>query len=468
MPAATAPEKPVEKTPEQLAAEAKAAEAAKPAPQEVINEFFAEVVTPAKPKEKGDEKPPKPARPTVKKPDPKPAARPPKPASKPAREPEPAPALNAEELAVAVGKGVADAMAARQPEKPADAPDALAGLTEEEQQQVPVMAKMEAMYPGKYKGIKDKYVSNAKAVNEYKSAWEVENPDKPFDPEDTEHDKFFAKHTLDWNENDEMRAQAKLIAEEEVAAVRNSTQSELEALRQRERAREAEPTIANESLAIDRAVFNLFDGEFKNILDANGAVNAEVIKKIESEDPIAYEMVLPEVLNLRKHGQELIRLDRGLVKFDKANPMHAFIGQFATRQEAEILALPKAQQEDAQGKKYATSAEWRQMTPQQRTKHWTLTSKELNALMAAEFGAGLKKRVDAEKSRQVRLAEKLGFVKGEKSKPAGAKPGDTPAPETDDEVESPENTPVRTHVPGSSPQPPTPQNAAAAFFDIGK
>jgi hypothetical protein len=461
-PTAEAAPKPEEKTAEQIAAEvAKNA----PAPQETINEFFDAVVGKPEPKPEAEKPAAKPTKPAAAKPAPKTAPK--KPSAKPTPALAAAPAVDVTELATAVGKSVAaEVLAARQPEKPVIGDD-LAGLTEEERERIPVLEKMELMLPNRYKGLKDKFIANSKAINEYATKWELENPGKVYDPEDAEHNDFYKKHNLEWNDADETRAAAKLIAEQEVAAVTKSTQDELETLRAKDRAREQAPAILTESRTADKKVWDTIGGDFAKVIKADGTIDTEAVKQIEESDPVAAEIAFPQVANLNAHFQELIRLERGLTRLDKANPMHNFILKFAVAQENAILALPKDKQADATGKKYAKSVDFQNMTPDQRSKHWTLGAAELNRMMAAEFGAGIKKQIDVEKARIERLSAKMGFVKGDKPKPSGAAPKEEAAPEPEEEVESPETTPVPTGRPGQAPPDGALKDTTGGFFKMG-
>jgi hypothetical protein len=451
----------VEKTPEQIAAEQQAAEDAKKAPQDVINEMFAPVVTP--PKKKPDEKP-APAKPAA-----KPAAKPtPKPKPAPAK-PEPAAPIDAETLAEAVGRGVAAAMVKAEPEKPAVVTVETEGLSEDEIRQLPVLEKMEALFPDRYKNLKARYMENARAVKKYRDKWEEEHPGQDFDPESNEHDGFFAKHSVDWEDDDAVEARAEMRLDKRLPELTRQTQSELEQLRAKERAREAEPAIVAQSLAADRLVFDLVGGEFKNLLKPDNTLNTDVLKKIETEDPVAYEIIFPEVMRIRQHCQEILRLDRNVTALNPKNPMHAFILDWAARQEKEFLALPRDKQLDKQGRKFTTSLEFSKMTEAQRAKHWTLRAPELNKLFAAEYGTAAIKRLESERARVQRLASQLGYVKADKTKSAASQPAAKPGasePESEpEEINSPTTTSARIPAPDAGGKGGGGQKPHGGFFE---
>lgn len=427
-------------------------------PQEVINEFFADRLNNKPGTKKEPETPETPPVKPAKKPEVKKPA-----AKKPVVTPEPVAAPDYEAIATAAGRGVAEAMRTKEPEKTEPA-DETGFLTEEERERLPILDRMESMKPDRYKGLRGKYIANLKEIESYQKAWERENPGDVFDPEDKAHNDFYAKHTLDWNELDERKAIADIVADSRVKEVEGRTNAELKELRTREKSRELEPSILAESLNADRKVFELIGGEFPNLLTKEGALDATVFAALQEKDPLALEIVTPEVLNIRRHCAEMLKLEREAVEFDPKNPMHNFLAGYASRQEAEILALAKADQV-TDGKKFATSEQWGAMTEKERAKHWRLTASDLNTIFATEFGQKLADRLEMERKRIERFAPKYGYTKGQSGNEPPPKPAVKPEDEEAEEITSPETTGVVITTPAAKSGQHTPKNGTGAFFD---
>lgn len=442
----------------------------KETPQDVLKRFFGVGDDAAKPKPTTDpkDKPATDPKPAPKAGEKKPAAK--KPAPKPAPKPEPvAPAEpDYEAIAAAAARGVGEALKPKEPAKEA-APSEDAFLDEEGRELLPTLRKMEEMHPERYKGLTGKYIANSKAVSEYQAKWEKEHEGETFDPEAEEHNAFYAKHTVDWRDGDENAARAKMAVEAETRDIRNTVNTELADLRMKEQARVAEPSIIKESTTVDHEIFKLAGGDFKDLLDANGQVNAEVMAKIQADDPVAAEVIFPAVMGIRAHAQEILRLDRGLVRFDPEKPMHKWIQDFATRQEQDILALPKTQQVDANGKKFSRSEDYWEMTPKQQAKHYRLTGSDLNALLTAEQGTATVKRANIARDNFNATAAKLGYVKSPNApkspaaKPAASAPKKDEA-EEEEEPASPSISGGETIRPGMPVRAQPPGDGAASLF----
>ena len=163
-----------EKTPAQLEAEktAATAEAIKQTPQDVINDVFGSPES--KPREKNPDEAKKPDAKVegdeAKKAEAKKPAAAKKPAPKPVEKPETkAEPLTADQVAEAAARGVASAMKKEAPvaadpeKKEKDEP----WLSDHDKRTIPILEKMEQMFPDRCKGLADKFRSEAKVVAEY-------------------------------------------------------------------------------------------------------------------------------------------------------------------------------------------------------------------------------------------------------------------------------------------------------------
>jgi hypothetical protein len=393
--------------------------AAPQADKDALADFTRDILGQEKPK---PEDPVKPA-------PPKPRATKVKTPAKPAPAPVAAPEVDHEALAEAVSRGVATAMAPKEPPK-TPVKDEFEDLPEKEQRKIPVLKELEAMFPDRYKGLANNYAQNLKAVVKYQEEWEKENPDKEFDPEAEEHNGFYAKHVVDWDEDDFAEALAEIKVKKARTELKAESDQRLTAIEKREQAREFEPQAHLEAKRVARDVFNaLGDDQFKDVVDARGMVNQALAAKVIAEDPMAADIIFPEVVKIERLCAESFRLHNGVTDFDKSNPDHQFLANFATTQESEIQALPKSKQFNEDGKRFATAADFNRMTPEQQSRHYRLSAQDLNNLLAADLGARAKARLVGERTRLEAMAKKYGYTKGGLPN----EPVHTPEPEPDND-----------------------------------
>lgn len=434
------------KEPEKTAAELEAEAAAVPADKETAAAFVAELIdgTPTKKDEKKEPKPEKPAKPepTEK------AVEQPKPAPKP-RKPKPEPREpDYEAIADAAGRGVAKALHKEPPKeepKPEPRPQ-FTHLPPDVQRQLTVLQKMETMYPDRYKDITNKYATNVKAVSDYQEKWEKENPGEKYDEKDEEHNAFFEKHDVDWDDDDYTMALAEMVADRRVKDIEERTGKQLSELEQRDRARELWPKVFAEAKRVGKQVFNQLGGVFKDIIDDTGQVNRAVVQKISDEDPVGYEVALPVVTQLENRAALNCQLFDQLVKYDPKNAEHRFISDFALASEKEMLALPREKQVNSEGQKFATSEQYHRMNELERSKHYTFTAQNLNDMLAAETAARLTRTLKGERDKLRERAVRYGYLKPDSTNGQG-KPGDHPEVEEEPEItEKPRQVSAGTEV----------------------
>lgn len=328
-----------------------------------------------------------------------------------------APALDADKIAEAATRGAMKAMDDREAakkalEKPATETDPYPYLDDSEKKKLPVFEQMEKSNPEKYKGLKAKFTASVKALQDYRAKWEAANPDKTWNDQDDEHNEFFTKNDIDWEDDDYTEA----IADLKVAKVEERFKTEREAdkkqMTAKERAAQLEPVAKGEAVESAKSLFAAVGGEYAKIRGENGAVNAEVLKKLNEDDPERTAMVLRAATHLEALTSENFRLFNAVVPFDENNPTHKQLADYAVAQEAEMLELP-AQERVQDNKMFATSKEYYAMTKAEKAKHWTFEMKDLNTLLAADVAQNLKNQIAAEEARLSRIAEKRGWKKAE-------------------------------------------------------
>lgn len=352
-----------------------------------------------------------------------------KPAAKPAK---PAPKqLTADEIAEAAARGAAEGTrraTAPKPElKPAPSPEGpdTSHLDDEDKRDLPVLKRLEKLYPAKYKGLHDTFVKEAKEAAEYQAKWEKEHPGETYDPESADHEAFFKDKKADWTDRDFNEALADMKAEERLAAFKGESNQEVEALKLRERARDLLPEIVSEQARIGKMVLTEFGEEFLAMQGENGLVKHEAMTKMIELDPIAGPLVYQAATQAQLLASETIRLFNGMGSYpgadgrayiahydgNKPTPMQKDIADFALRQEEELLTKPVEEQQDGQGRAFVADSKWSTMTAIERAKHWMFDARTLNALRAAEMVRNTRAVIEAQERHLEAVALKRGYAR---------------------------------------------------------
>jgi len=363
-----------------------------------------------KPEEKAEEKPVAKAE----KPADKPVVKKAKAKAKPAVvEPEPP---DYEGVAEAAARGVASAMKPKEEEKVAPKDDD--GMSDDDKEILPILTQMEELNHDRYKNLRRDYIVNRKAILDYQKQWEKENPGKDFNSEDEEHNTFFEKHSLDWKEGDEIAARADIVADRKVAKALEGTNQELAGIKKKARAQEIEPQAWSEKKRNGKEMVKVLGDEFKGLINEDGTPNKELITKLQKEDPLAADVVIPRLGQLEELAAESYRLHQGIVDFDSNNPAHRYLSDFALKATSEIQALPKVEQRDAQGRMFASAMDYNKMSKDKQAKHYTLTYQDLNNLLTAEIAGQTKKFLTHERQRFEEKAKVYGYARNGAAKPS--------------------------------------------------
>lgn len=361
-------------------------------------------------------------------------APPSKPAKKPAKKPEvAAPASPAppdyDKIAEAAGRGVAEALNKKTPEKKEESPATPEFLSEDEKAELPVLEQMEKSNPTKYKGLTKKFTDAIKARQEYEAAWLKENPGKEFDAEADEHNEFFEKNDVDWKDRDYQEALTDLKVAPAIKRLEEKNLAELDKLSAKEKAKEIEPLAASESKRNGKALFDAVGGEFAKVVGDNLSTNPEVIKALYAEDETRATIVFQAANALEQYAAENLRLFTGVAKFDENNPVHKYLSDFAVHHETAMNQLDREQSKNKNGQVFATAAEYYKMNKETRAKHWTFSARDLNDLLAADQVKAVKLAIEADEKRLNAVIAKRGFKKDPSTeaelppKPAASKNG---------------------------------------------
>lgn len=397
------------------------------------NRSFIERMTGRKPADKKAETPTAPAPPGA-----TPPVAPPKPGAKPkAKAPTAAPEpIDYDRLAEAAGRGAAKAITETQPaKKEKHAPDD--GLTEDQRETVSVLERMGKDYP-QYVNLAKEFSEASKRAKDYQAKWESANPGHAFDPEADEHNEFFEKNDVDWNDAHFNRAIARIEAEKAAEKATAKSSEKLSELESKDQLRESEPKVRAQSIATARDYFKELGADYVKVLNDDGSINREEIKRLTDEDPVR-QAVFEAAHGVEGFAAELHRLTlvdpkgRPLYAFNKDNPNHQFIAQFVQDEEAAMKALP-AEDQASDGKRFATADEYAAMTPEKRRHYWRYTDRDLSRIYAAREAQRVQALVENESKRLEEFATKRGWKKpeGDKQPTAStAKNGEIPAQATE-------------------------------------
>jgi hypothetical protein len=127
-------------------------------------------------------------------------------------------------------------------------------------------------------------------------------------------------------------------------------------------------------------------------------------------------------------GSELIALKNGIKDFDSQERLHQ---ELLVRVNAQEEAMSKPAMKDKRirdGRTFATAADYREMTPEQRKKHWTFSTDDMLSFIQAEARFQATKRLKEHKERVSRYVQKYGG-----GKPAPKNPDKAPRKEAPDD-----------------------------------
>lgn len=332
------------------------------------------------------------------------------------KEPEP---IDYEKLASTTAEAATRAaVEAVKQQSPAAPVDEEVTLPASEQRRVNYLKRLEQLYPDKYADVASRYEKSYKEIEKYQRKWEQANPGETFDPEAQEHTSFFEKNAVDWEDED----YAEAVAEEKSESVRRQTVAEYE---ERERRKEAAPRAQEKARSVTKDLVQELDPAFKDLDPFAPDADA----KAEDLDPVKG----PVIVNAARFAEQFVktsnRLFDGVDKFDAANPLHKQISDFASQKEQAIMALPRDQQLDNQGRTFVPADRYYSLPPKERARTWTLSADDVAFLARQEIAEDAKKAIAREEARAAKLRQKWGVAGGKSPEAPAAKAPVSPTPE---------------------------------------
>jgi hypothetical protein len=257
------------------------------------------------------------------------------------------------------------------------------------------------------------------AEKNYRERWEKANPGESYDPTNEAHADFYKANDPIQTEADQAafdRAQNRLEARQEAEKVL----SHGEAKRMHAEAVKAVTAkLANHQDDVTKELLKETDGELAKIEP----------KKLREEDPLADAAIRPYVPALAAMTAELTKaFTPGLnYQFSDNNPLHVTLMQTIYGYENELLALPEKDRL-SNGRVLAPIEEFNKMTPEQKSKHWTIWMEPnaVRALLVRDFSA--------------KAREDLTLYRSKAGKPAADPAGNgTPKPKEEKTKEPPKD-----------------------------
>lgn len=356
---------------------------------------------------KNDEKATEPAKAEDKKPDP-PKETPKTVVSK--RKTEPAPPDPMRIASEAAAAAVREAVGAMSPRGGAEKAEKTAAETQVDQlpedfrHDYEVAKHLSATNP-KYKGAEQEILNEFARTEEYAQHWEDQNPGKPYNPKDAEHNEFYDAQVKPWSEH-EFRAAERAVEDAPIAA-RHSAEldAKLKKLEEQNARHELSQIVGQTVNVVAIALARAVDETAHDVILKQG------YSKLEESDPLTAEELVRTLNVLSPRIETAIQLDdpKGRIPFDpKNNAQHAQWLKFLFKKEQEFSG-----QRDTEGRLFATRNEYAKMPDAQREQRFYLTADHLVSEMLAEAAEEAKASIEQEKERMKKMAVRLGYVPAE-------------------------------------------------------
>lgn len=267
-------------------------------------------------------------------------------------------------------------------------------LSEADKRDLEVFKYLEKQNPDRYAGATKKFLKFTKEFDKYRTKWEEENPDKPFDPQAADHDQFYAKHQPPHDPDELEEARLNMKVEARLKEKDKESDERYGKLETKIIEQELAPVIDKRAASAVAAMVNEVDPELAKVLSEKGP------DAVSDADPIAFEVLDKSALELRQALAELEKLSHpsGRFKFDPRNQIHGFLDRFASGLENSIKDLPVDEQV-RDGKIFATQAEMRSIPKAQQGRYWTLGPEDISTALVSETASGAKKIIKVERDR---------------------------------------------------------------------
>lgn len=375
----------------------------------------------------------KPVKPKDEKPKPK-VEKPPKPAPKKAA---PVAAPSAESIATAVSEGVSRALSTAKPTDTKPAPEE-PELPDANKAQLPVLERMEQLYPDKYKGITQKYKDSYTKLKAYAKEWEEKHPGETFDEDAEEHNDFFDKNVPNWDDGDFTDARADIIADQKVEAKLKPVNAKLSEYDRKQKLEAEMPKIVEEQVRHGQALWKSFGEEFGALFKEDGTLDLAKFNELAQKDPVIHGIRLQVANALNSEIEELYKVYNGLADFNEKDPVHVNIEKFAAQLESDVSKMDEAERTDENGRAFLPQAEyWKRHHRNKKDteeKFWTLGVRDIAEARAKDLSKMALKAIAAKEKELDAWSKARGLQPRERAP--------KPAQNSQQEEERAEETPV--------------------------
>lgn len=297
----------------------------------------------------------------------------------------------------------------RPPSRTEPVPDKEPELKNEDRHEYEVARYLGESNP-KYKGAEKIVLEHVRKAESYAERWEKENPGKVFDPDDDEHNEFYAALEKPWSDHEFRMAETEMAAERVAARKERGSQAKIEELTRQTARQELKPIASQTFQAV---AVELAKGVGQDVLDK---ISKHSFDKLMEDDPITATEIARALEPLPAIIETIIELDdpKGRIPFDPKNPLHSTWNNLVLEKERQYAGV-----RDDSGRLFATRSEMVNLSPAERKGRFYLTADNLVAELVADATETVKERITAERARQEKIAISLGYVKPGQ-KPDGA------------------------------------------------
>lgn len=279
----------------------------------------------------------------------------------------------------------------------------------------------------KYKDAEKVILNQVRKVDSYAEAWQKQNPGKAFDPDDEEHNEFYAKLEEDkpWSDYEFQNAAMEMAAERVQSRTRKSTDAKLDEIQQNNARLELNPVIERTFITSAGLIAK---GVEEGLLEK---IQSKGLEEFAKEDPLTADILAATIGPLQPLIETIIQVDdpKGRFPLDDKNQNHVQWYQFLTEKEEQFMGT-----KDDQGRRFATRSDYAAMSPAQRKGYFYLTADHLVSELVTDAAAMAKERIEAEKKKIEAAAERMGYVKnGKPAKPPASKKAEPETPPEDHE-----------------------------------
>lgn len=313
-----------------------------------------------------------------------------------------------------------------------EAPASEEGISESDRHELEVAKHLASTNP-KYKGADKIILAHIKKANTYAAQWEAKNTGKTFDPDDEEHNDFFAEQEKPWEPHEFRMAEIQLANKQTEDPERDEIKRELKDLKHKQALAHLDPVIDRTHIAAAGAIARAVGEDVLNLLMKEG------FDKLAESDPITAQALNTAVTEVKPLIATIIQMDDpdGRIEYDKKNPLHEQWGEYVVTKEAEYAGAENG------GRTLVSRNDWSKMNPAQRAKHWFLTADHLVSILVEETSKSTVESLSTEKERQKKIALSLGYVPRE-TKPKTK--NETPATNENKQDKGAEEAPLNGKV----------------------